>query len=91
MATGSKANAISLGVFSMTESARRRVSQLKKLGFEPDIEKVKLPKVEYWLEWPREAQSQLNEAERKALTRDSSLSVQEKQCQSTELKSLPKK
>lgn len=52
VATGSQKNAISLGVFSRSELAQRRHAAIKKLGFKVSIDKVALPKREYWLEWP---------------------------------------
>ena len=55
IATGEKANGISLGVFSTFEAAHRRINQLKELGFEAQWEEVRLPVDEYWLDWPREA------------------------------------
>lgn len=55
IATGEKANGISLGVFSTFEAAHRRINQLQKLGFKAIWEEVRLPVEEYWLDWPREA------------------------------------
>lgn len=55
IATGEKANGVSLGVFSTFEAAHRRINQLDKLGFDATWENVRLPVEEYWLDWPREA------------------------------------
>lgn len=55
IATGEKANGISLGVFSTFEAAHRRINQLDKLGFDSIWEEVRLPVEEYWVDWPREA------------------------------------
>lgn len=52
VATGSQKNAISLGVFSQSKLAKRRMEMIKNLGFTVRIDKVDLPKREYWLEWP---------------------------------------
>ena len=57
VATGSQKNAISLGVFSQSGLAKKRLKMIKKLGFTVSIEKVKLPKREYWLEWPTAAEA----------------------------------
>jgi hypothetical protein len=54
VATGEKANAISLGVFSQSDTAQRRFEQIVKLGFKPVIQNVDLPLREYWLDWPVE-------------------------------------
>jgi hypothetical protein len=54
VATGEKANGISLGVFSKFESAHRRIKQMNSLGFKPVMEEVKLPAEEYWLDWLRD-------------------------------------
>ena len=55
VATGTQKNAISLGVFSRAELAQKRQKAIKKLGFTVSIDKVNLPKREYWLEWPTTA------------------------------------
>lgn len=54
VATGDKANAVSLGVFSQADTAQRRFEQIVKLGFKPVIQHVNLPLREYWLDWPVE-------------------------------------
>ena len=51
--TGSKKYAISLGVFSKSSSARRRLDAMKKLGLKPQIDTVDLPRRQYWLDWPK--------------------------------------
>ena len=52
VATGSHKNAISLGVFSKSSSARRRLKAMQKKGVEAEITPVDLPKRSYWLDWP---------------------------------------
>ena len=52
--TGEQTNAVSLGVFSKSELAQRRLDEIKELGFSARIEKVDLPLREYWLDWPIE-------------------------------------
>lgn len=54
--TGEQVNAVSLGVFSMSDSAQRRYEQMKKLGFDARVMQVDLPLREYWLDWPLEQQ-----------------------------------
>ena len=54
VATGEQTNAVSLGVFSKSESAQRRYEEIRDLGFNARIEKVDLPLREYWLDWPVE-------------------------------------
>lgn len=55
IATGEKANGVSLGVFSSFEAAHRRISQLAELGFDAIWEEVRLPVEEYWLDWLRDS------------------------------------
>lgn len=50
--TGEQTNAVSLGVFSQSDSAQRRYEQMKKLGFDARVMQVDLPLREYWLDWP---------------------------------------
>ncbi len=52
VATGSQKNAISLGVFSKSSSARRRLAEMKRKGVIASISPVDLPKRSYWLDWP---------------------------------------
>lgn len=52
VATGSQKNAISLGVFSKSSSARRRLKEMKQKGVKAQITGVDLPKRSYWLDWP---------------------------------------
>lgn len=54
VATGDQTNAVSLGVFSQSDTAQRRFEQIVKLGFKPIIQNVNLPRREYWLDWPVE-------------------------------------
>lgn len=50
--TGAQKNAISLGVFSRADLAKRRLKTMKKKGFPAKIDRVPLPRREYWLDWP---------------------------------------
>ena len=50
--TGAQKNAISLGVFSRSDLAQRRLRAMRKQGFEPRIDTVDLPRRQYWLDWP---------------------------------------
>jgi len=50
--TGAQKNAISLGVFSKSSSARRRLAEMKRKGIKATISGVDLPKRSYWLDWP---------------------------------------
>jgi len=52
VATGSQKNAISLGVFSKSSSARRRLKDMKSKGVKAKIASADLPKRSYWLDWP---------------------------------------
>lgn len=58
VATGSNANAVSLGVYSQKKLARRRVDEMIRLGFIPRMESVALPRKVYWLNWYKEAKNQ---------------------------------
>jgi len=51
--SGEELNGISLGVFAKTESAQRRLKQIKNKGFRPIVQTVHLPNTDYWVEWPR--------------------------------------
>jgi hypothetical protein len=61
--TGDMVNAVSLGVFTMFESAHRRIKEIQDLGFKPAIEKIELPKREYWLDWPQESGRSVTESD----------------------------
>jgi len=52
VATGSQKNAISLGVFSKSSSAHRRLAEMEQKGVKAIISAVDLPKRSYWLDWP---------------------------------------
>lgn len=60
--SGDELNGISLGVFAKTESAQRRMTQVKKLGFNPVVQTVHLPNTDFWLEWPRSTERQVSDA-----------------------------
>lgn len=62
VATGSHANAVSLGVYSLKSSARRRIDEMIKLGFVPQMESVALPQKVYWLNWYKESKAQPEES-----------------------------
>lgn len=49
---GTEKNAISLGIFSKSSSARRRLAEMKKFGVKAKIMSKDLPKRSYWLDWP---------------------------------------
>ncbi len=51
VATGSQKNAVSLGVFSKSSSARRRLKAMLNKGVKAKITSVDLPKRKYWLDW----------------------------------------
>lgn len=70
IATSDKANGISLGVFSKFESARRRINQMNRLGFRPELEEVKLSAVEYWLDWLRDEGESLSAGQLKQLQQE---------------------
>lgn len=58
VATGEKKNAVSLGVFSQQNLARRRVDDMIRLGFVPSMERVALPRKVYWLNWYKDLKKQ---------------------------------
>lgn len=58
VATGSRANAISLGVYSQKKLARKRIDEMIRLGFIPRMESVSLPKKVYWLNWQKNSEIQ---------------------------------
>lgn len=62
VATGSHANGVSLGVYSLKSSARRRIDEMIKLGFIPQMESVALPKKVYWLNWYKNSEVQPEES-----------------------------
>lgn len=61
VATGSHENAVSLGVYSQKNLARRRVDEMIRLGFIPRMESVALPRKVYWLNWYKESNIQPDE------------------------------
>jgi cell division septation protein DedD len=54
VATGDMTNAVSLGVFAQSDTAKRRYDEIKAMGFNPKLRNVDLPLREYWLDWPVE-------------------------------------
>lgn len=52
--SGDRTNAVSLGVFAQSDTAKRRIEDIKAMGFKPQIDQVDLPRREYWLDWPVE-------------------------------------
>lgn len=58
VATGTHENAVSLGVYSQKNLARRRVDEMIRLGFVPRMETVALPRKVYWLNWYKESKNQ---------------------------------
>ena len=61
VATGQQENAISLGVFAKSESANRRLRQVKEKGFKPVVQTIHLPSKDYWLDWPRTAEVRITD------------------------------
>ena len=62
VATGSHQNAVSLGVYSQKNLARRRVDDMIRLGFIPRMESVALPRKVYWLNWYKDSVKQPSDA-----------------------------
>lgn len=62
VATGSHENAVSLGVYSQKQFARRRVDEIIRLGFVPRMESVALPRKVYWLNWYKDSKEQPSES-----------------------------
>ncbi|MCW8988758.1 MAG: SPOR domain-containing protein [Gammaproteobacteria bacterium] len=62
VATGSHENAVSLGVYSQKQLARRRVDDMIRLGFIPRMETVALPRKVYWINWYKDSASQPKES-----------------------------
>lgn len=56
--TGPYKNAVSLGVFSQKNLARRRVDEMIRHGFIPRMESVALPRKVYWVNWPKDSANQ---------------------------------
>lgn len=54
--SGQQLNGISLGVFTRSESANRRLKQVKEKGFKPVVQTIDLPSEDYWLDWPRNSE-----------------------------------
>lgn len=79
--TGEQLNGISLGVFAQSESAQRRLNQVKKMGFSAVVETVHLPSTDYWLEWPRDTEQQVSDSLMMDLKKQSpEIGVVEKRC-----------
>ena len=82
--SGEQTNGVSLGVFSKFESAHRRINEMTKLGFKPVLEKVKLPRKEFWLDWPREDDIKLSPQQLQQLTElEQGVTQIERTCQIT--------
>ena len=58
VATGPFQNAVSLGVFSQKNLARRRVDEIIRYGFVPRMISAALPRNLYWLTWDKESEIQ---------------------------------
>ena len=81
VATGSHENAISLGVFSQKNLARRRVDEMIRLGFVPSMESVALPRKVYWLNWYKDSKKQPDKALIEKLKKqDAQISKVERSC-----------
>lgn len=61
--SGQQENAISLGVFAMSESANRRLQQIKDKGFKPIVQTIHLPSEDFWLDWPRTTEVHLTDSQ----------------------------
>ncbi|MEJ2508815.1 MAG: SPOR domain-containing protein [Gammaproteobacteria bacterium] len=70
VATGDTKNAISLGVYSSRAAARQRVSDMRELGFSPQMQGVALPHRRYWLDLSSQTSADDVEAALKALLAD---------------------
>jgi hypothetical protein len=60
VANGEFKNAISLGLFALRKHANARHDEMNKLGFNPAIRNVNLPKSQYWLEWERDPENHIS-------------------------------
>lgn len=81
VATGAHENAISLGVYSQKNLARRRVDEIIRLGFVPRMESVALPRKVYWLNWYKDASKQPDNAVIENLKKlDDALTKVERSC-----------
>lgn len=61
--SGQQENGISLGVFAKSESANRRLTQVKEKGFEPVVETITLPSKDFWLFWPRTSKERISDSQ----------------------------
>ncbi|MEJ2143331.1 MAG: SPOR domain-containing protein [Gammaproteobacteria bacterium] len=61
--SGQQLNSISLGVFAKSESANRRLKQVKDKGFEPIVQTIHLPSEDYWLDWPRSTEVHITDSQ----------------------------
>ena len=60
--TGPYKNAVSLGVYSQKNLARRRVDDMIRHGFIPRMESVALPRKVYWVNWYKDSGVQPKES-----------------------------
>jgi len=60
--TGPYKNAVSLGVYSQKNLARRRVDDMIRHGFIPRMESVALPRKVYWVNWYKDSGFQPKES-----------------------------
>lgn len=69
--SGQQENGISLGVFAKSDSANRRLKQVKDKGFEPVVQTIDLPSKDFWLDWPRNSQVLLTDSQIQQLKKES--------------------
>ncbi len=81
VATGPFQNSVSLGVFSSKKTARRRIDEIIRLGFIPQMESVRLPQKLYWLNWDKSSKVQPDESLIDNIkNRYSQISIKERRC-----------
>lgn len=61
--SGQQENGISLGVFAKSDSANRRLKQLKGKGFKPIVQTIHLPSKDFWLDWPRTTEVRITDSQ----------------------------
>jgi len=60
VANGEFKNAISLGLFALRKHANARLDEMNKMGFNPAVRNVNLPKSQFWLEWERDPENHIS-------------------------------
>lgn len=72
VATGQQENGISLGVFAKSESANRRLKQVKEKGFAPVVQTISLPSKDFWLDWPRMTEVHISDSQLQKIKKQNS-------------------